>query len=74
MTNEQFVRSRRALHISQGQIARRAGVSQSLISEFEVGYRTLSSEKVALLEAALRTEIVQAARDAEQVLGPYKTA
>ena len=74
MTNKQFVKTRRSLRLSQGQIARRAGVSQSLVSEFEIGYRTLSAQKIAQLEAALRAEIAQAAKDAEQVLGQCKTA
>jgi predicted transcriptional regulator len=69
MTNKEFIKQRRALHISQGRIARRARVSQSLVSEFEVGYRALSRDKVAVLEAALNAETAQASRKLERLLG-----
>lgn len=72
MTNKQFADSRRTLHVSQGRIARRAGISQSRITEFELGYRPLPPEKVALLEAALRAEVAQLEKDAARLLGPAK--
>lgn len=73
MTNEQFANGRRTLHISQTRIARRAGISQSRITEFELGYRRLSAEKISALEAALRAEVAQMAKDAERILGPQTT-
>jgi len=72
MTNKQFANSRRRLHVSQTRIARRAGISQSRITEFELGYRPLPPEKVALLEAALRAEVSQIEKDAARLLGPAK--
>jgi transcriptional regulator with XRE-family HTH domain len=57
MTNKKFAEARRALRISQGRIARHAGVSQHLVSQFELGNWTLSAEKLAALEAALLTEL-----------------
>jgi len=72
VTNKQFAASRRALRISQGRIGCRAGISQSRITEFELGYRPLPPEKLARLEAALRDEVAQIEKDAARLLGAVK--
>jgi len=72
MTNKQFAASRRALRVSQARIARRAGISQSRITEFELGYRPLSPDKVSRLEDALRAEVAQMEKDAARLLGTTK--
>lgn len=64
--NQKFATTRRAVRVSQGRIARRVGLSQTLISQFEIGNLDLRPDQIKQLEDALRQELVQAARDAEQ--------
>ncbi len=65
--NQKFASTRRAMHISQGRIARHAGMSQTLVSQFEIGNVSLRPEQVTALEDALRRVLSQSARDAERV-------
>jgi predicted transcriptional regulator len=67
MTNKQFVEIRRSLRISQGRIAHRAGVTQHLVSQFEVGNWVLPPEKLARLEAALREEIAHISKESARL-------
>ena len=67
----EFASNRRALRISQSRIARRAGLSQTLISQFEIGNLQLRPEQIEQLEDALRDELAQAAREAAQVAKMY---
>lgn len=74
MTHKKFAEVRRALHISQGRVAKQAGISQGLLSNFELGYVALRPDQVAKLEDALRRELAKSARDADRVaqtLGSY---
>ena len=67
MTYKTFAAQRRALRVSQGRIARLVGLSQPMISQFELGNVSLRSEQIARLEEALRQEVAATARNAERV-------
>lgn len=67
MTNKMFAEQRRALRVSQGRIARLVGLSQPMISQFELGNVALKSEDIDRLEKALRQEVARIAKDAAQV-------
>ena len=70
--NQRFAATRRSMRVSQGRIARRVGLSQTLISQFEIGNLELRPEQVEQLEDALRQELAQVARDAMQVAHMYQ--
>ena len=72
--NQKFAATRRSMRVSQGRIARRVGLSQTLISQFEIGNLELRPEQVEQLEDALRQELAQVARDAAQVANLYQRA
>jgi transcriptional regulator with XRE-family HTH domain len=56
--NRVIATTRRAAGISQGRLARRAGMSQTLLSQFEIGNIALRPEQITRLENALRDELV----------------
>ncbi len=68
MTYQKFAEIRRSLRVSQHQLARRAGVSQGLVSNYECGYTELRPEQVAALQEALRLELAQGAKNAETLV------
>ena len=67
MTHKTFAAQRRALRVSQGRIARLVGLSQPMISQFELGNLVLRPDQIARLENALRQEVETTARNAERV-------
>jgi len=68
MTYKKFAEVRRSLRISQHKLARRARLSQGLISNYECGYTELRPEQVASLEEALRLELAQGTKNAESLV------
>jgi|HubBroStandDraft_2_1064218.scaffolds.fasta_scaffold1850358_1 transcriptional regulator with XRE-family HTH domain len=68
MTHKNFAEIRRSLRISQHQLGRRIGISQGLLSNFELGYTELRPKQMAALENALRLELAKAARGAERMV------
>lgn len=67
MTHKIFAAQRRALRVSQGRIARLVGLSQPMISQFELGNLSLRPDQLAKLESALRQEISATTKIAERV-------
>jgi predicted transcriptional regulator len=69
--NLEFAATRRALRLSQGRVARRAGVSQALLSQFELGNISLRPEQIESLEIALRSEFAQTSQQAAKAARQY---
>jgi predicted transcriptional regulator len=67
MTYKTFAAQRRALKVSQGRIARLVGLSQPMISQFELGNLSLRPDQVSRLEDALRQEAAATTRNAQRV-------
>ena len=66
--NERIAKTRRAAGVSQGRLARRAGVSQTLVSQFEIGNILLRPEQIEHLEKSLRVELERNAAEIQRLM------
>jgi transcriptional regulator with XRE-family HTH domain len=74
MTHKTFAAQRRALRVSQGRIARLVGLSQPMISQFELGNLSLRPDQVIKLENALRQEVLTTTKNAHRVAEMLKAS